>query len=847
MRLGRTEIRDILDRSLAEKEFFSPGSLKLLAGFGFSRDEALAALAAHRSKAKYGYDLSHETIFHLLQLSRLRKDETALHHLVESPFFLMKAGWLYEHAPYFLLYGKNRPEDMDAFIVRFASQYDSLLLKGEISTAHWERLKEPWRILGVTFWENQVFDPIALLDRVRQDHFEGLELSIDFHPFNPKRLLPEELSQEKRREIRQACARTGLKIDIHSPIVGPYSPSPDPKKGTQLFYDPLGCFDLQCETIELAKDIGAGCVVLHLINTSNLRRMADLIMKAGGSKLRVTMENYCQTPDLQSSEAFIDCANEILHFLPKEVRSRNFGLTLDVGHLNIEGEDPLVGAERVGRWCVDNGVFMRLHATDNYGKLLYSPPAFSADVHGNVSGRGINNAVIIKLLRSMGLRFDVVAEQILPLSQDDITALHGAQTMPFHGTCDDYVRKGKDGLSGARSEALVTPSVAREKAYLFLAGMEGVTSLKEHLVYRRIQDKKHLSVDEARKISQEFMRMPQKQRIDLIDYMDELLLPVQSERGLLQKSELDLICNNISGALFGTINNEHLDQIFADTRLYHRGQVICEQDTVGRELYYIKEGEVAVFVGDSLLATLRPGEIFGEISLFYNVRRTATIKAATGSTRVGVLTRDGFEALLRNSEPFTYDLIYRLYNILPERLRNLNDKYKRATDALRLFMEDHKKLRSWEGDFLSRIVPQSDLLPVFQEEEAREVFRETLHFREGQVLFAEGDTADGAYLLLEGRVKVAAFTETLEEIMLGEISEGEIFGEMALIDDRPRSASIIALTPCRVAFVDKKAFHEYIQTGTALSFQLMAYICLSLFKRILTLDRVYADIKKSLS
>jgi formate dehydrogenase major subunit len=45
-------------------------------------------------------------------------------------------------------------------------------------------------------------------------------------------------------------------------------------------------------------------------------------------------------------------------------------------------------------------------------------------------------------------------------------------------------------------------------------------------------------------------------------------------------------------------------------------------------MYYIKEGEVTVLIDEVALATLRPGEIFGEISLFYNVERTATIVAA---------------------------------------------------------------------------------------------------------------------------------------------------------------------------------------------------------------------------
>ena len=842
--LDRDRIQKILDKSLIEEGNYFGKSGQLLMNMGLERDETLMLLAHHKSLAKYGYDLSSDGLSHLLSLAGEKGNKTPLSSLVEYPFFLVKACWIYEHAPYFFFYNKSRPEDLDSYIIKFATKYDTLFLKNKVSTDSWEKTKNPRRVRAVTFWERQIFDPVSLIDRVRLENLEGFELSIDFHPFNYTKLLPEEFTGEKRAQIREACGISGINIDIHGPIVGPYSPSPDPGKGKQLFFDPLKCFELQSETIELAKDIGAGSVVVHLIDTSNLKKMSDLIMKAGGSEVRVTVENYCQAKEPQTSDVFISCVDEIFGALPEEVRKKNFGVTLDVGHLNIEGEDPLVASEKIGRWCLEEGVYLRLHATDNYGKLLFSPPAYSADVHSNVAGRGINNTNIIKLLRSKGHQFDVIAEQILPLSEEDIATIHVAQSSPVNEDYEALVVKGKKQLSTTGLEALITPEVIKEDAYLFLAGMEGIAALKEHLVYRRIQDKEYLSVDEAKKISQDFMRMPEKFRNDLVEFVDDLLLPIQTEGGVLQKSELDLICHNISGALFGTINNEHLNQIFSDTRIYRKGDVICEQNSFGQEMYFIKEGEVSVFINRSPVAFLTSGEIFGEISLFYNVKRTASIEAVSDETTVGVLTRNGFETLLKNSEPYSHDLIYRLYNILPERLRNLNDKYKTAINALNLFFEgDRKKVPGLE-DIQLEIKPKAGLLPTLTSEEAKTVFQELKIFDTDQVIFAEGDQADGVYLIYEGRVKAVIFSVNGEEIILGELGKDEIFGEMALIDDKPRSANIVAVTPCKVAFVDKKAFNAFSENRSELAYRLMAFICLSLFRRILGLDKIYAEIKK---
>jgi CRP-like cAMP-binding protein/sugar phosphate isomerase/epimerase len=843
--LDKEGILRALEKSLFEKDPYCRETRRGLRDRGLSDAETLALLAHHKSYVKYGYCLSSTNLFHLLDLAEKNREKSPLQGLFDSPFILVKTCWIYEHAPHFLFYNESRSDDLDEVILEFAREYDTLLLKSSVPVDQWERLEAPRRVIGVSFWDRLAIDPVSLLDRVRRENIEGLELSIDFHPFNYKRLLPEELWPEKREEIREACRRSGLKIDIHSPIVGPYAPFPDPRRGKQLFYDPLKCFDLMCETIDLARDIGAGAVVIHLIDTADPDRIAQLVMKAGGSKVRVTIENYCQTSDAQNADALIACADSIIRALPRDVRKENFGITMDVGHLNIEGEDPLIGAEKIGRWCLENGVYMRVHATDNYGRLLFSPPAYSADVHGNVSGRGINNSIIIKLLRTMGLCFDVVAEQIQPLTDQDIAAIHLAQTSTIDGSFESFVSKGREGLSGRGFEALISPEVTQQKAYLFLLGMEGFTALKEYLVYRKIQDQKYLSVDEAKRISQDFMKMPKKFRKDLIEYLDDLLLPVQSERGVLQKGELDLICHNISGALFGTLNNEHLNQIFSQIKIFKKGNVICEQDTYGREMYYIKEGEVDVYINGSLVASLAPGEIFGEISLFYNVKRTATIQASADDTTVGVLTRNGFEAILKNSQPYSHDLIYRLYNILPERLRNLNEKYRSAVSSLHMVAEDGKRGIPRIEELEVKLRPKRVLFPRITQEGTQKVFREMKTFDADELIFAEGDGADGAYLLLEGRVKAVTFSEDYQEIVLGEIAKNEIFGEMALIDDKPRSASIVTMTPCRVAFVDRRSFDKYIETRSDLAFSLMAFICLSLFRRILTLDRGYAEIKKA--
>ena len=178
-------------------------------------------------------------------------------------------------------------------------------------------------------------------------------------------------------------------------------------------------------------------------------------------------------------------------------------------------------------------------------------------------------------------------------------------------------------------------------------------------------------------------------------------------------------------------------------------------------------------------------------------------------------------------------------------MRNLNDKYKTAISALNLIFEGGKEKKPGHEGIHLAMKPKTGLFPTLTREEIKTVFPELKAFDKDQVIFSEGDRADGAYFILEGNAKAVTFSSDQQEVILGELDRDEIFGEMALVDNKSRSATIVAASPCKVAFVEKKSFNEHIETRSELSYRLMAFICLSLFRRILTLDKVYADIKKA--
>jgi len=81
------------------------------------------------------------------------------------------------------------------------------------------------------------------------------------------------------------------------------------------------------------------------------------------------------------------------------------------------------------------------------------------------------------------------------------------------------------------------------------------------------------------------------------------------------------------------------------------------------------------------------------------------------------------------------------------------------------------------------------------------------HFEPGQVVFLEGDRGDWLYVVVDGEVEVVKAIPDGGETSLRRLGRGECFGEIALVSDRPRSATVRSLTDVNLLAVDREAFH----------------------------------------
>jgi CRP-like cAMP-binding protein len=108
----------------------------------------------------------------------------------------------------------------------------------------------------------------------------------------------------------------------------------------------------------------------------------------------------------------------------------------------------------------------------------------------------------------------------------------------------------------------------------------------------------------------------------------------------------------------------------------------------------------------------------------------------------------------------------------------------------------------------------------------------------GQTVLEEGDRGADLYILLEGRVRVQI--ESINpaiEVGISKLLEGDVIGEMALVEGEPRSATVVAVQPSIFALIPAAALDDFIQRYPAWGVVIMRNIARILSRRLKTMNR----------
>ncbi len=202
------------------------------------------------------------------------------------------------------------------------------------------------------------------------------------------------------------------------------------------------------------------------------------------------------------------------------------------------------------------------------------------------------------------------------------------------------------------------------------------------------------------------------------------------------------------------------------------GDVIFARNDYSNSFYAIVEGGVIVETptseGNMLAFQLGVGEFFGELGLISGRRRTATIKAQKRTLIIETPRRS----------------------------------------MLKLLASVESVRRTLDTVMMKRAIRQY-LSPTIREDEVSYLVNTAVikSYNAGDTLFNEGDAGDGLYLIRRGSVTVSRQIAG-KEIVLSYVAAGNYVGEMALLSNAPRSATIRAAVPTEVIMLEAQRFIE---------------------------------------
>lgn len=210
--------------------------------------------------------------------------------------------------------------------------------------------------------------------------------------------------------------------------------------------------------------------------------------------------------------------------------------------------------------------------------------------------------------------------------------------------------------------------------------------------------------------------------------------------------------------------------------------VVVREGDQGSSLYILVQGEVKVTrkEGDQeiSIARLGAGSLFGELALIRAKPRGATVTTSLAS-ELFEIGREAVEQVAASHPVITEDLVKFARRRLIMNLMATSKIFTPFDDAERLEI-----LRS----FVSRVVDS------------------------GSTIITEGTEPAGLYLLLEGEVEVSKLDAANDKVVLAYLREGEVFGEIGLVEKRLTTATVATTEKSVVLYLDRAKFNAFIET-----------------------------------
>ncbi len=272
------------------------------------------------------------------------------------------------------------------------------------------------------------------------------------------------------------------------------------------------------------------------------------------------------------------------------------------------------------------------------------------------------------------------------------------------------------------------------------------------------------------------------------------------------------------------------------------GELVFDEQDEGDELYLVEKGEVRLTkktpFGEQTLATAGRGQFFGEMNFIDPTQRSADAVAAV-DTALFILRMRDLQAYFDLHKDVAVHFYWHFWRSLSHRTREANNLLKtffteveagpksplnpeEASRSKAISIDLDRKLKLLQERGLS--AGELRLLAAFSGEEL---------YNRDETIFQEGAEGEKLYIILDGKVRISKHIPGVGEEALAILEKGDFFGEMALVDNEPRSADAKAhVNGTTVLTISRSVLNEILSVDVESAYQFLSILCRILTQRL---------------
>jgi CRP-like cAMP-binding protein len=265
--------------------------------------------------------------------------------------------------------------------------------------------------------------------------------------------------------------------------------------------------------------------------------------------------------------------------------------------------------------------------------------------------------------------------------------------------------------------------------------------------------------------------------------------------------------------------------------------IMEDKQRIAEQFFIIMEGKVHLSRESQVVAEeqggiLKQGDFFGVVSTMSGHSHIETAQSLTDVTLISV-RREQFGQLIQNNAPVAIKILLqfsRRMRYLNEALTRLTFKKNAAVGAEHLFVvaEYYAKQNQFNLAYYAyqqyiKYCPGGENIQIAQDHlkkitsyvktdklkiKTNEMIKT---YPEGVMIFSEGEPGEEVFIIRSGSVKIAKVVEN-NEVLLEVLKAGDIFGEQALLESKPRGAGAMTCEECEFMVVNRTNFEQMIKT-----------------------------------